>query len=313
MIRPERYADTNEYKIQSMKNTFIILGALLIVAACTDRTTDPDAYGNFFSDEYLISAEASGKVLDKYVQEGEEVSKGELAYQLDTIQPYLKLQEVKAKRNVLRAQRSSVVAQLEVLEVRIKAAKQDLERFERMHTTGAVADKQLDDLRNQLEVLEKQQRQVKTNFQSLEAEEEAVEAGLASANDMLARTRITAPVAGNIIETYAEPGELVAAGKPLFKLVNLQSLEVKAYFSGGQLPLIKLGDAVEVLVDNGTGGLKSYEGQIIWISPEAEFTPKIIQTREERVNLVYAVKIRVANDGFLKLNMPAEVILKQRD
>ncbi|MGD2033906.1 MAG: HlyD family efflux transporter periplasmic adaptor subunit, partial [Bacteroidales bacterium] len=166
-----------------------------------------------------------------------------------------------------------------------------------------------DDLNNNLQILEKQINQVKTNYSGINAEVAALEATIDQVEEAVSRAIVRAPVQGTVLNTYAETGETVAAGKPVLKLADLDVMELKAYFSGDQLPLLRIGDEVEVLTDKETGGLRTYRGRISSIASQAEFTPKIIQTRAERVNLVYAVKIRVKNDGSLKINMPGEVKL----
>ena len=179
-----------------------------------------------------------------------------------------------------------------------------------MLESGAIAEKQLDDLKNKDAVLAKQIDQVKTNFTGIEAEASAIEAAIKQVDELLTRAKVKIPRNGVVVETYAEGGEVVAQGKPLFKMADLGQMKLKAYFSGNQLAQIKIGDQVAVLTDDGKGGLRKYPGVVSWISSEAEFTPKIIQTREERVSLVYAVKIDVANDGFIRINMPGEVKLE---
>lgn len=292
-----------------MKITSILFIISITAISCAGDKQVPDAYGNFTAEEILISAEVSGRILARHFQEGEQVQINDLVYQLDSVQPYLKLQEARARVRALQARKNNITAQIEVIEEQIRVGEEELSRFMKIHREGAVSDKQIDDLKNQLSLLKKQKNQVETNYLSLEAELEAAGTVVNQAHDGLTRTQVRAPVAGTIIETYTNPGELVTPGKPLFKMVDLEFLELKAYFSGGQLPLLKLGQEVRVQVDDGKGGLKTFEGEVSWIASNAEFTPKVIQTREERVSLVYAVKIRVKNDGSLKINMPGEVVL----
>jgi HlyD family secretion protein len=214
-----------------------------------------------------------------------------------------------ARRQGIAARRVNVKAQIDVLEEQKKALEVDIQRFKKMYSEGAASEKQIDDLENKLIVLEKQIQQVETNFVALDAEKKAIEASLLQVEDLLNRSKVRSPGKGTILETYVEPGESVASGKPLFKMADLTHMELKAYFSGNQLAKIRIADTVDVFTDDGRGELLNHKGKIVWIASDAEFTPKIIQTREERVNMVYAVKIAIINDGTLKINMPGEVRL----
>ncbi|MBA7588799.1 hypothetical protein ES708_30868 [subsurface metagenome] len=178
---------------------------------------------------------------------------------------------------------------------------------------GAASKKQWDDLNNKLLITEKQILKVRTNYTAIDAEMAIVDANIEKIEDMIQRAIVCTPVKGTILAMYAEQGETIAIGRPLLRIADLEVMELKAYFSGDQLPLLKIGEKVDVFTDDGSGGIRKFEGTISSIASEAEFTPKIIQTREERVNLVYAVKIRVINDGTLKINMPGEVRLVSLD
>ena len=232
-----------------------------------------------------------------------------MAYIIDTVQNHLKKKELYARRKSIIAKKANIAAQIAVLEEQKKAVQEDLQRVEKMLQDGAASEKQKDDLKNNLQVIEKQIAQVRTNNSGINAEVAALEANIDQVEDAIQRAIVRVPVAGTILNTYAEIGETVAMGKPLLKIANLDEMELKAYFSGDQLPLLKIGDKVFVLADDGKGGFQKFEGRISSISSNAEFTPKIIQTRKERVNLVYAVKISVKNNGSLKINMPGEVKL----
>lgn len=284
---------------------FILIASFFV--SCRSKEALTDAYGNFTATEVVVSAESSGKILVKNHSEGDMVEQGMVVFVIDTIQSYLKKNELAARKQGVTARRVNVQAQIDVLEEQKKALEVDIKRFGKMIDEGAVSQKQIDDLDNKHTVLEKQIEQVKTNFIALDAEAKAIEASLHQVDDVLARSKIRSPGQGTILESYAEMGESIAPGKPLFKMANLETMELKAYFSGNQLAGIKIGDTVEVLTDDGNGDLLSHKGRIVWIASDAEFTPKIIQTREERINLVYAVKISVPNDGSIKINMPGEV------
>ena len=291
-----------------MKTKLLVIPALFLLG-CSGHDDKADGYGNFTATEILVSSETSGKVIEKRFEEGDQVKKGEKVYLIDTIQSAYKRDEMKAKRWSILVKKNSFQAQIDVLKQQKSSLQSDLARFSKMLKDGAATPKQIDDLTNQINVLDKQIEQVKTNFASVDAEGAALEASLKQIEDMIRRSKVTAPINGTILEVYAELGETVAPGKPVFKMADLENMEIKAYFSGDQLPLIKIGQKVNVLTDDGKGGYRTFSGTVKWISSEAEFTPKIIQTREERVDQTYAVKIGVKNDGTIKINMPGEVML----
>jgi len=286
----------------------LIFYALLFItiAACGRREKEPDAYGNFIADEIIVSSETSGKILAKFIGEGERIERGMVAYQIDTIQTHFKKMELYAQRKIVNAKRSGIQAQINVLHEQESALAKDLERFRNLLPQGAVSKKQVDDLENNLSVVRKQIEQVGTSFLTVSAEADVLSASLAQVEDMLKRSKVRVPVSGTILETYAETGESVNPGKPLFKLASLDTIELKAYFSASALAEIRLGDSIQVLIDSGEEEYRKYSGRVSWIASESEFTPRIIQTREERVNLVYAVKIKVPNDGYIKISMPGE-------
>jgi HlyD family secretion protein len=293
--------------MKTVRNIF--LGLLVVSAGCKNGDKTPDAYGNFTATEILISAESAGKVISKNVDEGTSLQPGAIAYVIDTIQSNLKIDELLARKKSILAKNSGYTAQISVLTEQKRSLENDLNRFTNMFKEGASTQKQIDDLTSQLDIVNKQIEQVKTNFPSVDADVAATTASIAQIKDMINRAVVKSPVKGTVLETYAELGESVSVGKPMFKIADLDVMLLKAYFSGKQLPLLKIGEKVNVLLDDGNGGIRTMPGSVDWISSEAEFTPKIIQTREERLNLVYAVKISVINDGSIKINMPGEVKL----
>jgi HlyD family secretion protein len=293
--------------MKTVRNIF--LGLLVVSAGCKNGDKTPDAYGNFTATEILISAESAGKIISKNVDEGTSLQPGAIAYVVDTIQSNLKIDELLARKKSILAKNSGYTAQISVLTEQKRSLENDLNRFTNMFKEGASTQKQIDDLTSQLDIVNKQIEQVKTNFPSVDADVAATTASIAQIKDMINRAVVKSPVKGTVLETYAELGESVSVGKPLFKIADLDVMLLKAYFSGKQLPLLKIGEKVNVLMDDGNGGIRTLPGSVDWVSSEAEFTPKIIQTREERLNLVYAVKISVKNDGSIKINMPGEVKL----
>ena len=289
---------------------FILTGILGIASGC-NHDQESDAYGNFIATEILISTETAGKIVANLIEEGQTVDSGAIAYVIDTLQNFLKRNELIARKNSVQSKKPNLAAQIDILKEQRSALLQDLDRFQKMFEEGAVSQKQIDDLRNSINILDKQIDQVGTNYITIENEAVAMEASIAQVEDLMKRSVVRVPWQGTILETYAETGEAAIPGKFLFKLADLKTMELKAYFSGNQLSRIRIGQEVEVIVDNGDDDVRSLTGVVSWISPNAEFTPKIIQTREERVSQVYAVRIRVTNDGTIKINMPGEVRLAE--
>lgn len=296
-------------KYKYMRTLYLTSMTLLVALAGCNNKEKADAYGNFTSTEIIVSAETSGKVLVKNVNEGDKIAEGELIYVIDTLQNNLKYTELIKRKNSIVSKTSNFSAQIEVFQQQKKSLEADQVRITAMIKDGAATMKQLDDITNQLSIIDKQIQQVSTNFAGVRAEIESIDAQIAQISDIVERSKVKSPINGTVLETYAEKGESISTGKPLFKVADLEEMELKAYFSGNQLPLLKIGNTVKVMIDDGKGGIANYDGTISWISSESEFTPKIIQTREERVNMVYAVKIRVKNDGSLKINMSGEVKL----
>lgn len=307
-----------------MKYLFLILTSFL--AACQTSAPKADAYGNFEADERIISAEANGKILALSVEEGQELAAGQWVGAIDSVQIALKIEQLQASIKAVIAKSPAIGAQLAVFEKQIAAVQQQLatldrekRRVENLLKSDAATPKQLDDINAQIEAAQRQLdligQQKSASDASLGvqkggllAEVLPLQKQLAQLDDQLAKCRIINPVKGTLLVKYAEPGEVTAFGKPLYKIADLSTLTLRAYVAGDQLTQIKTGQNLKVLVDAGNGNQQEFSGKVRWISPKAEFTPKVVQTREERVNLVYAVKIDVPNpDGLLKIGMPAEV------
>jgi HlyD family secretion protein len=307
-----------------MKYLFLILTSFL--AACQTSAPKADAYGNFEADERIISAEANGKILALSVEEGQELAAGQWVGAIDSVQIALKIEQLQASIKAVIAKSPAIGAQLAIFEKQIAAVQQQLatldrekRRVENLLKSDAATPKQLDDINAQIEAAQRQLdligQQKSASDASLGvqkggllAEVLPLQKQLAQLDDQLAKCRIINPVKGTLLVKYAEPGEVTAFGKPLYKIADLNTLTLRAYVAGDQLTQIKTGQDLKVLVDAGNGNQQEFSGKVRWISPKAEFTPKVVQTREERVNLVYAVKIDVPNpDGLLKIGMPAEV------
>ncbi|WP_319501246.1 HlyD family efflux transporter periplasmic adaptor subunit [uncultured Draconibacterium sp.] len=290
-----------------MKKILYIFSLPLIFIACQSNNDTADAYGNFEAETVIVSAETPGKILELNVDKGDKIEASYSAALIDTVQLHLQLLQLDAQQTAVVAKRQSIQSQIDVFQEQKTNLKINEERIQKMLKDGAATQKQLDDIQGQISVIDKQIANTKTQFTIISKEQEVLEAQKASVADQLNRCNIKSPVSGTILETYAEQGELTTAGKALFKIADISELELKVYISGAQLPHVKLGQQIDVLVDQNSKENQHFSGTITWISSEAEFTPKIIQTKEERVKLVYAVKVTVKNDGTLKIGMPGEV------
>ena len=290
-----------------MKKIFIIIMTGVMAWSCNRNGETSDAYGNFEADPVIISSEVTGKVLRFSASQGSVVEAGELVAIIDTTQAILKKKQLEAQVNAVKARRSSVSSQIAVFEEQIKNLKTNEGRIVKMLADGAATQKQLDDITGQISVVEKQIESTRTQFTGINSEIEVLKSQLLAVDDQLSRCNIINPVHGTVLETYIEEGEITVAGKALYKIADTDELILKVYVSGAQLPSIKTGQAVSVIIDRDKTENQVTNGVVAWISPEAEFTPKIIQTKEERVKLVYAVKVKVKNDGRLKIGMPGEV------
>lgn len=295
-----------------MKLKLITLPALILfkLISCHNGLPTADAYGNFESEPVLVSAEQTGKITGFFVERGMEIEEGYLAAQTDTGTLHLQILHLEAQKAAILARNRNTRAQISVLDEQKKNLRTNIERISNMLREGAATRKQYDDLASQLDVLDKQTESAGVSFFNVAAEAAVADAQIRVLQDQLRKCRISSPVSGTVLEIYARNGEWVMAGKPLFKVADLSELTLKAYISGAQLSLIRLGDNVDVYTDRRIASQQPLTGKITWISSESEFTPKNIQTRDERVKLVYAIKVTVPNDGTLKIGMPGEVFLR---
>ncbi len=290
-----------------MKNRIIQVLLLVLIAGCSGRDDLSDAYGNFETIEYLISAEGSGKILELDLDEGDILSVGQAVGFIDTIPLHLQVIQLKAKIEAINAQKAGVRAQIQVQKTQKQTLLVEKKRLENLLRDNAATGKQMDDLKGQLNTLEQQIIATQSSYETIDSEMTAMEAQVSMVVDQLNRNIIVNPMDGTVLEKFTEPYEMAMAGKALYKIADMKSMILRVYISGNQLAQVKLGQQVEVLIDQGAEGQQSLEGKVTWISGKSEFTPKIIQTKEERVNLVYAVKVEVLNDGRLKIGMPGEV------
>jgi len=290
-----------------MKKILFITFITITLFSCNNSEERSDAFGNFEADPVIVSSESSGKILQLNIEKGQKIDAGFVAALIDTTQIDLKLKQLDAQKAATVARRQTIQAQIGVLEEQIKNLRINENRIQNMLKDGAATQKQLDDITGQIDVLDKQIESTRTQFISINKELEVLDTQYATILDQLERCIVTAPSNGTILETYVEQGELAAPGKPLFKMANIEELTLKVYVSGTQLPKVKIGQEVTVMIDKTATENQTLTGKVSWISSEAEFTPKIIQTKEERVKLVYAVKVLVKNNGTLKIGMPGEI------
>lgn len=288
----------------------LFLAALLPVA-CSNNKTDYDASGIFESTEVIVSSQVSGQLMEFTVTEGQQLQADSYLGYVDTTQLYLKKQQLMASRTAVSSRSTSVPRQIASLKEQIATQKRELARFGNLVKLNAANQKQVDDIQSQLSVLEKQlaaqTELLVNNNQGISGESTALESQIAQIEDQLLKSRITSPIQGTVLTKYAEQGEFTAPGKALFKVSDMQQMYLRAYITSDQLTQLKQGQTVTVYADFGEDKMRTYPGTISWIADKAEFTPKTIQTRNERANLVYAVKIAVTNDGYLKNGMYGEV------
>ncbi len=292
----------------NMKTRSLIIITALTLSGCTNKTEKADAFGNFEATEVIVSSETSGRIIKFDLTEGTVIDSGAMIALVDTTLFHLQKDEIKAGMQSVRTRINSINAQNGILDQQIANLKVNVTRIENMLKDDAATKKQLDDLTGQVAVLQKQIAANNTQKTSVAAELSTFESKKATLNEQISRCRVKSPLKGSVIEKYSEAGEMTSAGKPLVKIADMSVIKLKVYVSGAQLGSIKTGQKCTVRIDNGNKGYNSFPGTVTYISDKAEFTPKIIQTKEERVTLVYAATIEVQNDGSMKSGMPGEVI-----
>jgi HlyD family secretion protein len=285
----------------------------LIIASCDGNNNTFDATGTFEATEIIVSSEAAGKLLAFNLEEGQVLQPGQKIGAIDSTQLYLTRLQLRENQKAVLAGKPDIKTQMEATKKEIENAQSEKKRIENLVKGEVASQKQLDDINTKIAVLESrlaaQQSSLNTTTTTLTQQASAINAQLAMVEDQLKKCNIINPVDGTVLTKYAMQNEMTAPGKALYKIADLTSVILRAYISGSQLSQIKLGQSVKVLVDAPDDGYKEYTGTITWVSDKAEFTPKTIQTKDERANLVYAVKINVKNDGYLKLGMYGEVKL----
>jgi HlyD family secretion protein len=306
--------------------TRIIVGfAILLLASCSSHENKFDASGTFETDEVVVSAQATGQILSFNVEEGQAIPKDSVVGAIDPSDLALQKEQAQASIQALSEKTSNVAPQIKMLQDQLAVQQTQLNnllheqtRIENLLKEDAATKKQLDDITYQIETAKKQmnvtQQQINvqknniaTQNRSILSEGKPLEKRVAQLSEQLRKTNIINPVSGTVLTKYAEAGEVTSIGKALYKIADLSTLNLRAYVTGDQLPQIRLGQQVTVLIDSGVNHYRKLPGTITWISDKAEFTPKTIQTKEERANLVYAIKVKVKNDGSLKIGMYGEV------
>lgn len=310
-----------------MKSTQITLfyGLLVLLSACQNDDDTADAYGNFEAVETIVSAEATGALQRFEIEEGQLLNAGQVVGQIDTEQLQLRKAQLLASQRAVRSRTPNVSAQLSAYEQQIAVQQQQLktlqrekERTQNLISAGAAPTKQLDDIVAQMDAIERQIALIRQQRAAQASALSTVRGGTAAESaplaeqvkqidDQIRKSSVINPVGGTVTVKYAEPTEVVSYGKPLYKVAALTDITLRAYVGGDQLVNVKPGQKVKVFVDAPNDQLKPYDGTVTWVSSKAEFTPKVIQTKDERVNLVYAMKVSVKNDGGLKIGMPGEV------
>ena len=319
---------------------YLILAALaLVVMSCKEKEAEYDASGVFETTDVIVSAKGAGEILAFNVEEGQELTLGQEVGNIDSKQLSLKKtqietakaqnaaakQQVAASKEATASKKMDVGPQVAALEQQVANLQREKARFEALFRDNAATEKQVSDIDYQIKTTQKQIAAVKAQYATtnnsidkqgatfdaqssqIDAQNSSVDAQISQINDQISNYKIVSPIAGTVLSKYAEVGEYAAPGRALFKVANIQDMKLRAYITADQLTKVKIGQKVKVYADQGTSGRKEYEGTIVWISTKAEFTPKTIQTRDERANLVYAIKIAVKNDGLIKRGMYGDV------
>lgn len=290
---------------------FVWIGLAVLLGACENKENEYDASGIFETTEVLVSAKGNGEIKQFQLEEGQKVAPEETVGYIDTTQLYLKKEQLIASQKATESQLLDKNQQLATLRQQIAIQKREQSRYEKLVKADAANQKQLDDIVYQIEVLEKQlaaaaEKLISSNS-NISNQSASLRAQTAQIDDQIKNALIVSPISGTILTKYAEPGEYATPGKPLFKVAAVENMKLRAYLTADQLTGIQIGQPVKVYADQGKAGRKEYPGTIVWIADQAEFTPKTIQTRDERSNLVYAIKVAVKNDGYIKQGMYGEI------
>ncbi len=289
----------------------LFISTILLLASCSGNSNRYDASGTFEATEIIVSAEASGLIQAFNLEEGEVLQAGQYIGSIDSVQLYLSKKQLQAQIQAVLSKRPDVATQIAALQEQLKQAHREQQRITNLLKADAATQKQLDDANAQIAIINKQiegqRSSLRITSASLSEETLPLTVQIEQLNDQLEKCRIVNPVTGTVLTKYAEANEMAANGKPLYKVADLSQIILRAYITGDQFAQVKLNQPVQVLIDAKDGEYTTYTGTVVWISDKAEFTPKTIQTKDERANLVYATKIKVKNDGKLKIGMYGEV------
>ena len=295
-----------------MKKIIAMAGVALVLNACGRKERQYDATGVFEATETTVYAEQTGALLTFNVEEGDTVGRNREVGLIDTTQLWLKMKQAEAMKSVYQSQKPEQEKQIAVTRQQLAKAKQDQQRYKELVADGAAPAKMLDDANSQVEVLQRQLdaqlSSLRVNTNALDKQMDATDVQAEQLRDQIRKCHILVPAKGTVIEKYVERGEFVSAGKPLFKMADTENMFIRAYVTSAQLENIKTGQKATVFADYGNGGKKEYEGRVTWISSRSEFTPKTILTDDERADLVYAVKVAIKGDGYVKIGMYGEVL-----
>jgi HlyD family secretion protein len=309
--------DSFNLTLQNRKVTInyqlLIVNFLLILSACGDKKNQFEASGIFEATEVIVSAQATGELMAFNVMEGQQTEANKPVGYIDTTQLHLRKMQLLANMNAVESRQYNVSRQIASIRQQIVTQQAEQKRFENLVRSNAATQKQVDDIHAQIAVLEKQlaaqTETLENNNRSISGESSGLSMQIAQIDDQIRRSLVSSPIDGTVLSKYAEPGEWAVQGRSLFKVADIGNMKLRVYITADQLTALKIGQPVKVFADYGKSGRKEYPGTVIWIADKAEFTPKTIQTRDERANLVYAVKIAVKNDGYIKKGMYGEIIM----
>lgn len=292
------------------KYHIMLISLLSLLYSCDGSDYEADAYGNFEAVEIIVSSEANGKLVVFQLEEGDKLNENQIVGFVDTTQLHLNKKQLEASIRAIKSKTQNVQVQIEVLENKRENLEREKNRVERLLADSAATSKQYDDIVGELAVVEKQitatKSQLNTGNRGLLSEIAPLEVKIEQLEDQLEKSIINNPTKGTVLTKFAYENEITSYGKPLYKIADLENITLRAYLSGNQLANVKIGQGVTIAIDQNDGE-KEFQGEVTWISSNAEFTPKVIQTKEERVNLVYAFKVVVKNSGEIKIGMPGEV------
>ena len=296
------------YKIRIIT---LLTAVTALLTACNDNKVSFDASGSFEAEETIISSEATGTIKQFNIEEGQTLGAGQEIGYIDSLQLYLKKKQLEAQITAILGKKPNIPVQLSALQEQLKTTERERTRVANLVKGDAATPKQLDDINAQIEVLKKQieaqQSTLSISSEGLSKDIVPLQVQVEQLNDQLAKCKIINPANGTVLAKYAEANEMTTTGKPLYKIADLSNIILRAYITSNQLTQIKLNQKVKVLTDDGKGGYKETEGTVTWINDKAEFTPKTIQTKDERANMVYAIKVKVKNDGAYKVGMYGEI------